>query len=124
LIALSGCPAGELGRAILRQGDLARAEEIIRELGITRGALYHQFKDKQGVFEAVIAQAHEEVTASIAALRMPPPAFPLRVDWMTVAVPASLESPLKFADQVDRAWPLRRRGPCQMRGPRTRSVPS
>src|SRR3990167_4506771 len=31
VIALSGCPAGELGRAILRSNDLERAEAIIRE---------------------------------------------------------------------------------------------
>ncbi len=31
IIALSGCPAGELGRAILRSNDLERAEEVIRE---------------------------------------------------------------------------------------------
>ncbi len=40
-------------------------EEIIRELGITRGALYHQFKDKLGVFKAVIAEAYSEMTAHI-----------------------------------------------------------
>jgi AcrR family transcriptional regulator len=37
-------------------------EEIISELGITRGALYHQFRDKQGVFQAVIAEAYGEIT--------------------------------------------------------------
>jgi AcrR family transcriptional regulator len=37
-------------------------EEIISELGITRGALYHQFGDKLGVFKAVIAEAHSEIT--------------------------------------------------------------
>lgn len=37
-------------------------EEIISELGITRGALYHQFKDKLGVFKAVIAEAYDEIT--------------------------------------------------------------
>lgn len=37
-------------------------EEIIRELGITRGALYHQFHDKLGVFRAVIAEAYSEIT--------------------------------------------------------------
>ena len=36
-------------------------EEIISELGITRGALYYQFKDKQGVFKAVIAEAYGEI---------------------------------------------------------------
>jgi AcrR family transcriptional regulator len=40
-------------------------EEIIGELGITRGALYHQFKDKLGVFEAVITAAYEEITNHI-----------------------------------------------------------
>ena len=36
-------------------------EEIIRELGITRGALYHQFKGKQAVFEAVVEEAYGEI---------------------------------------------------------------
>jgi AcrR family transcriptional regulator len=37
-------------------------EEIISELGITRGALYHQFNDKLGVFKAVIVEAYNEIT--------------------------------------------------------------
>ncbi|MDZ4877109.1 MAG: hypothetical protein CLLPBCKN_006544 [Chroococcidiopsis cubana SAG 39.79] len=37
-------------------------EEIISELGITRGALYHQFNDKLGVFKAVIVEAYREIT--------------------------------------------------------------
>jgi AcrR family transcriptional regulator len=37
-------------------------EEIISPLEITRGALYHQFKDKQGVFQAVVAEAYGEIT--------------------------------------------------------------
>jgi AcrR family transcriptional regulator len=40
-------------------------EEIISELGITRGALYHQFDDKIGVFQAVVAEAYSEITAYI-----------------------------------------------------------
>ncbi len=36
-------------------------EEIISELGITRGALYHQFSDKLGVFQAVVAEAYSEI---------------------------------------------------------------
>ena len=40
-------------------------EEIIRDLGITRGALYHQFSDKLGVFKAVIVEAYDEITAYI-----------------------------------------------------------
>lgn len=42
-------------------------EAIIRELGITRGALYHQFKGKQAVFEAVVEEAYGEITAHIQA---------------------------------------------------------
>jgi AcrR family transcriptional regulator len=42
-------------------------EEIISELGITRGALYHQFKDKLGVFQAVVAEAYNEITDHISA---------------------------------------------------------
>ena len=40
-------------------------EEIIRELGITRGALYHQFHNKLGVFRAVIVEAYGEIADSI-----------------------------------------------------------
>jgi AcrR family transcriptional regulator len=40
-------------------------EEMISELGITRGALYHQFGDKLGVFRAVIAEAYSEMTEHI-----------------------------------------------------------
>jgi AcrR family transcriptional regulator len=36
-------------------------EEIISELGITRGALYHQFSDKLGVFKAVVTEAYREM---------------------------------------------------------------
>lgn len=36
-------------------------EEIISELGITRGALYHQFSDKLGVFQAVVGEAYSEI---------------------------------------------------------------
>jgi AcrR family transcriptional regulator len=37
-------------------------EEIISGLGITRGALYHQFSDKVGVFKAVVVEAYSEMT--------------------------------------------------------------
>jgi AcrR family transcriptional regulator len=37
-------------------------EEIMSGLGITRGALYHQFSDKLGVFKAVVTEAYGEMT--------------------------------------------------------------
>lgn len=46
-------------------------EEIIENLGITRGALYHQFRNKQGVFQAVVAEAFDEMTAYITSKTQP-----------------------------------------------------
>lgn len=45
------------------------AEELVRAAGLTRGALYHHFDGKQGLFEAVFedleAQAAARVTAAV-----------------------------------------------------------
>ena len=40
-------------------------EEIVQRAGVTRGALYHHFKDKKDLFRAVHLQVEAEVTASI-----------------------------------------------------------
>jgi len=42
------------------------AEEIVAAAGVTRGALYHHFTDKQGLFRAVFEELEGEVTAEIA----------------------------------------------------------
>lgn len=50
------------------QGYAATSTEaIISSLGVTRGALYHQFGDKLGVFKAVVAAAYDEIAAYISA---------------------------------------------------------
>lgn len=36
-------------------------EEIVREAGVTRGALYHQFADKQALFQAVLERMLPEI---------------------------------------------------------------
>jgi len=41
-------------------------EEVVRAAGVTRGALYHQFADKQALFEAVFEAVEAEVTQRIA----------------------------------------------------------
>jgi AcrR family transcriptional regulator len=41
-------------------------EEIVRAAGLTRGALYHQFRDKQELFAAVFEQVEAEVTQGTA----------------------------------------------------------
>jgi AcrR family transcriptional regulator len=43
------------------------AEEIVAAAGVTRGALYHHFADKQQLFCAVFEELEGEVTAEIAA---------------------------------------------------------
>jgi AcrR family transcriptional regulator len=42
-------------------------EEIVRAAGLTRGALYHQFEDKRGLFEAVYETIEHELAERIAA---------------------------------------------------------
>jgi len=42
-------------------------EEIVRAAGVTRGALYHQFRDKTDLFAAVAEQIEAEIAERIAA---------------------------------------------------------
>ena len=42
-------------------------EEIVRAAGVTRGALYHQFRDKAGLFAAVAEHVEAEIAERIAA---------------------------------------------------------
>jgi AcrR family transcriptional regulator len=42
-------------------------EEIVRAAGVTRGALYHQFRDKQELFAAVFEQLEAELAQRVAA---------------------------------------------------------
>lgn len=41
------------------------AEEIVRRAGVTRGALYHHFKDKKDLFCCVLDEVASELTAHI-----------------------------------------------------------
>jgi AcrR family transcriptional regulator len=41
-------------------------EEIVRAAGVTRGALYHQFRDKTDLFDTVVQTVEAEVTQRIA----------------------------------------------------------
>ncbi len=53
-------------RAFAEQGFAdAAAEAIVLESGVTRGALYHHFGSKKGLFEAVIAELMAEAAERI-----------------------------------------------------------
>lgn len=41
-------------------------EAVVQEAGVTRGALYHHFAGKQGLFEAVVAQVQRAIAAQTA----------------------------------------------------------
>lgn len=40
-------------------------EEVVQQAGVTRGALYHHFRDKNDLFEAVFAEIQDEARARI-----------------------------------------------------------
>jgi AcrR family transcriptional regulator len=42
-------------------------EEVVRRAGVTRGALYHHFRDKRDLFRAVYEQTEQEIVAAIGA---------------------------------------------------------
>ena len=42
-------------------------EEIVKRAGVTRGALYHHFRDKRDLFAAVVEQLEQEVVERVAA---------------------------------------------------------
>jgi AcrR family transcriptional regulator len=41
------------------------AEEVVRRAGVTRGAMYHHFRDKKALFRAVHEQIEEEMVVAI-----------------------------------------------------------
>jgi len=47
-------------------------DEVVARAGLTKGAVYHHFDGKEGLFRAVFEQVHSEVTAQAAAEFMQP----------------------------------------------------
>jgi AcrR family transcriptional regulator len=56
----------EARRAFAEHGYAgAPIEEVVRAAGLTKGALYHHFGSKQGLFEAVLRDLDREITARV-----------------------------------------------------------
>ena len=52
----------EAGRALFAEVGYTRTttEELVQRAGVTRGALYYHFHDKTALFEAVLAEVHQD----------------------------------------------------------------
>src|SRR5260370_7317737 len=70
-------------------------EEVVRRAHVTRGALYHHFRDKQALFKAVLDEEQIKLAASIKAVaaREPDPWRALRAGCHAF-LDACLDSPV------------------------------
>jgi AcrR family transcriptional regulator len=62
----------DAARALFGQGGYAATgrEEIVARAGVTRGALYHHFSDKEGLFRAVFEEMEAEIGERIVGAAM------------------------------------------------------
>jgi len=75
-----------VGRRLFAERGYAATplEDLVREAGMTRGALYHHFKDKRALFQAVFEDVEQSLMAGMASL-MAPGADP----WRSLGLAAS-----------------------------------
>ena len=63
-------------------------DEIVAEAGVTKGAVYHHFDGKEGLFRAVFEQVHREVTDQAAAEFLGPDSWAALLDGCALWVDA------------------------------------
>jgi AcrR family transcriptional regulator len=77
-------------------------EEIVQRAGLTRGALYHHFRDKRALFRAVVEQLEEESVERIAssALEQPDP-WQMQITALNAYLDGCLDSAVQRILLVD-----------------------
>jgi AcrR family transcriptional regulator len=66
-------------------------DDIVAEAGMTKGAVYHHFEGKEGLFRAVFEQVHREVTDQAAAEFLGPDPWQALLDGCRLWVDAHLD---------------------------------
>lgn len=66
-------------------------DEIVARAGVTKGAVYHHFDGKEGLFRAVFEQVHTEVTDQAAAEFLRPDSWVALLDGCALWIDAHLD---------------------------------
>lgn len=66
-------------------------DEIVARAGVTKGAVYHHFDGKEGLFRAVFEQVHTEVTDQAAAEFLGPDSWTALLDGCALWIDAHLD---------------------------------
>ena len=66
-------------------------DEIVARAGVTKGAVYHHFEGKEGLFRAVFEQVHTEVTDQAAAEFLGPDSWVALLDGCALWIDAHLD---------------------------------
>lgn len=93
----------QVGREVFAAKGYADAstEEIVHQAGVTRGALYHHFESKEGLFRAVVAELHRELAARVAAAAPEGDLWQQLVMGCRVFLAAALDAPTRRIVLID-----------------------
>jgi AcrR family transcriptional regulator len=70
-------------------------DEIVARAGVTKGAVYHHFDGKEGLFRAVFEQVHTEVTDQAAAEFLGPDSWIALLDGCALWIDAHLDPAIR-----------------------------
>ena len=70
-------------------------DEIVAKAGVTKGAVYHHFDGKEGLFRAVFEQVHREVTDQAAAQFLGPDSWTALLDGCALWIDAHLDPAIR-----------------------------